>query len=279
MTYDAHETSVEGGRPIEVYEIVAGSTTYFYTSAEAEQTIASQAYTPVAGLRRGSTAEGPEKRGHDFQIEMPTSNPVAQLFVGVLPGFRVRLRVKRFHSADLPTPQVVQIFDGYVRGVSFSGNGKIAIFTARTVLSSRGRQIPRRTYKSACNHVHYDPATCKVDDTDPAFRASALDVASQVGTVLTVSSGLSGVYADGFMRAGFVEAIGASDFRLILEHTGNVLTLHVPFTTAPISVNVFAGCDHSLGGAGGCGPKFDNVPNFGGHPFVPKRNIFETGVL
>ena len=273
MTYDAFETSTEAGDPVEVYEVVAGTTTYYFTSADSVQTIGAQDYTPVGGLQRGDRQEGPDRRERDFTLELPTANELAQLFVGVLPGFRVRLTVKRFHASDTPTPEVVQVFDGYVQSASFGkAGGKVCTLTARTTIASLGRVLPRRTFASSCVHVLYDSSTCKVDDTDPTFRASTLSVASQVGGVLTVSSGLSGTYADDYMQGGFVEVIGGADFRLIIGHTGNVLTLQQPFATEPSSVNVYAGCAHMISV---CSSKFDNVVNYGGFAFVPTRNPFE----
>lgn len=272
MTYDSLETSAEGSRPVEIFKVTAGATLYHYTSAQDDQIVGPTTYTAVAGLERTATVEGPEKRENDFQIQLPTENALAQIFVGVMPGIRVRLQVSRFQRDDTPTPEVVQIFDGYILSASFKDQGKLAVLTARPEIASRGKQIPNRTYQSTCNLVLYQ---CGVDDTDPAFRASALNVASQVGDVLTVSSGLSGTYADGWMQGGFVQDIAASDYRLILEHTGNTLTLLTPFSTTPSTVNVFAGCAHTIDV---CKSKFDNVVNFGGHAFVPKKNIFETGI-
>lgn len=277
MTYAANETSVDSGRPVEIYEITAGATPFFYTSAEDDVNPSGvQNYIAIAGLKRTDTEDGPEKREGDFQIELPTTDALAQIFTGVMPGFRVRMKVRRFHRDDTPTPEVVQIFDGYIQSASFTKNLKQTILTARPVIASIGKQIPRRTYMSSCNHVLYEPLTCRVDDTDPAFRASVLEVAGQVGNVMTVVSGLLGVYADGFMDAGFVEVVGGADFRLILEHVGNSVTLLVPFSVTPASVNVFAGCAHVISV---CEAKFDNTIQFGGFAFVPTRNPFQTGIV
>ena len=276
MTYDALETSVEGSRPVEIFEITAGSTSFFYTSAEDDQPVGAQTYTAIPGLQRGPTTEGPEKREDDFQIELPTTNALAQIFTGVMPGFRVRIQARRFQRGDTPTPEVVQIFDGYIQSASFKLQLKKTVLTARPVIASIGKQIPRRTYQSACNHVLYEAATCQVDDTLPAFRASSLSVASMVGNDLTVTSGLSGTYADGFMDGGFVEVVGGADFRLIRVHVGNVLTMLLPFSVSPTTVNVFAGCAHTIAV---CFSKFDNVDRFGGFAFVPTRNVFQTRLL
>ena len=58
-----------------------------------------------------------------------------------------------------------------------------------------------------------------------------------------------------------------------------MLTLLLPFNTTDVdvgtSVEVFAGCDHSLAT---CKAQYDNVANYGGFAFVPLRNPFESGL-
>tara|TARA_R110000822_G_scaffold120633_6_gene254169 strand:- start:3997 stop:4827 length:831 start_codon:yes stop_codon:yes gene_type:complete len=276
MAYATFEGTIEGGRPIEIYEFTAGAQSFFYTSSQDDQTVAAQDYDAVQGLKRGATGNGPSHREDDFVIDLPATNDVAQLFLGVMPGFRVRVQVSRFHRDDTPTPELVKIFDGYIQSAKFTNSAKQATLISRSELSAAGRQIPRRTFQSSCNHVLYEPNTCKVDDTDPAFKASALGVTSLVGNVLTVTAGLGGTYTDGFMNGGYVESIGVADFRLILTHVGNVLGLISAFSATPTTVNVFAGCAHTIAV---CSSKFNNVIDFGGFPYVPTKNPFATGVL
>lgn len=276
MTFEDKETSVEDGKPVEVFEITSGSLSFHYTSAEDSVTLGAQTYTPVPGLNRSSNAEGPSRREQELKIELPTTDTVSQLFLGTIQGNRTRVVISRFHRTDLPTPEVVQVFDGFIYSAQFSRFGKKATLSAKTALASIGRQGPPLAFQAACNYALYDPLTCKVDDTDPAFRASALTVASLDGVVLTVTSGLSGVYADGWMTGGHIEALGDTDYRLILAHSGNVLTLSFPLRTVPTSVNVFAGCAHN---PTICHTKFGNLNNYGGFPFVPNKNIYQTGLL
>jgi hypothetical protein len=274
LTFQAFETSTEAGCPVEVFRFQVGSTEYYYTSAEDEVTLASQLYVPKA-ISRADNAEGPANRDHDFAVVLPTSDPVAQFFTGNLPGKRVRLTVSRFHRDDTPTPEVVVIFDGRVMSAGFRKKLKETVLTARPLLSSVGRVMPARTCQSQCNHTLYDPNTCKVDDTDPAFRAAAKNVAGQSGNLLAV--GGLGAYAAGWFTGGYVEDIANSDFRTILDDDGaGNLTLLLPFATQPSTVNVFAGCAHDIAV---CKSKFDNVINFGGFAFVPRKNPFETGVV
>ena len=271
MTYIAQENSIESGQPVELYEF-SGLGSFFYTSGEDIVTISAQDYTPKA-IQRAENIDGPDKRDHDFKVVLPTSDAVAQIFVGVMPGARIRMKVKRFHRTDVSV-EVITIFDGFVQSASFKNKLKECELVAKPALASIGRTAPRRTFQSSCNHVLYDPLTCKVDDTLAVNRAAAFPVISQVGNILTVS-GLSSGYTNEWFTAGFVEVVGVSDFRTVLAHSGNALTLITPFTTTPTNVNVFAGCGHDVTT---CHDKFDNVVNYGGFSWVPKRNPFETGI-
>lgn len=276
MTYSANETSIEGGRPVEVYRFTIGATSYYYTSAEDEVTVSAQAYEPIP-ISRSENVSGPALRDDEFSVTLPTSDPVAQFFVGTLPGVLVRLTVRRYHRGDTPTPQVVLVFDGYVEDAGFSKFMKETTLTARTVMASNGQTIPPRTFQGTCNHELYNPLTCKVDDTNPAYRASAKIVTSQVGSLLTVA-GLGG-YSAGWFTSGYVEAIDSGDFRMILDDDGaGGLLLLLPFPSTPSTVNVFAGCDHTPEGAHGCGPKFNNGDNNGGFYIVPDKNPFDSGL-
>ena len=67
------------------------------------------------------------------------------------------------------------------------------------------------------------------------------------------------------------------DHRLIVDQSGDTLTVQFAFFESPAGKNmsVFAGCDHQLTT---CQQKFSNLPNFGGHPYLPDRNIFTKGL-
>ena len=89
--------------------------------------------------------------------------------------------------------------------------------------------------------------------------------------------GVSGE-ADGYYNSGYVKPAGVQDFRMILDHTGDVLTLLLPFGTAltGLNVDVFAGCNHKIDGH--CNTRFSNTGRHGGFPWVPTTNPFESGI-
>lgn len=275
MTFSDEETSVESGRPVELFEFTLGTETFLYTSSPDTILVQANTYDPRA-IKRGKREDGPEKRNANFTIELPTSDELAQKFLGVLPGVRVPVVVKRYHRGDGGGPEVITTFQGFVLSANFTKQGRLCKLTARQALASLGRLIPSRSYASTCSHIHYEPDTCRVDDTAPENRISNDPVVSQVGNILTVTSIVSGGFNDGDFDSGFVEAVGTSDFRLILEQVGNVLTLLTPFTTTPAAVNIFRGCKHTIEA---CHDDFDNVINFGGFAFVPTRNPFVGSIV
>lgn len=276
MSYLGEETSVEDGAPVELFELVVGTTPFLYTSDTIETIFGASIYTPVEGLRRGKIEEGPERRNSDFTLELPTSDPLAQSFLGVLPGARVPITARRYHRGDgtFGGPEVITTFSGFVLSAVFTKKGHLCTLTARNALASLGRIIPSRSYMSSCNHILYEPNTCRADDTSPLNRVSAAVPTSQVASVLTVP-GLT-LFPDGTFDGGMVEVLGSSDFRLVVTHVGDTVTLLSPFPVQPALVNVYRGCLHSIQA---CKADFDNVLNFGGFAFVPKRNPFVGSIV
>jgi len=273
MTFVAFEESAEQSAPIEVYEFSVGSDTWNYTSAETEKTIGGRTYTPLA-IEHGNRVDGPEERQSVFTIRVPSDTPIAQLYTNIPPGQRGLVKVKRYQLLDTVDLELTIIFDGTIRTVSFESKTQIANISAQPAISSTTRPAPRAVYSSACNHVLYD-SRCGVDPDDAAYKVTST-VSGVTDKVLTVP-GLS-AFADGFFTAGFIELADGSDARTIFDHTGNDITLHYSFpgVITSESVIVRAGCSHD---SSTCVSKFNNFINYGGFPFVPLKNPFESGIL
>lgn len=272
MTFSAFETAVEASRPIELYTIVVGAETFRYTSAEDTITIGGLPYTPVA-ISRGKLSQGPEEANRVVEVELPGSNTFALKYVISVPSQRAKLTLSRVQRPDFPGPQVITLFEGYVKSVSFSNNGRTAKLAVLPAISAASRSVPRYTYQGSCNNVLYD-VRCQVDSTNPAYRLTGT-VTAVVGNVVTVF-GANGI-TDGWFDGGSAEALGGTDARLILSHIGNDVTLLLPFPYALVGqpLILLAGCKHIISV---CKSKFDNVINYGGFSFVPTNNPFDTGI-
>jgi len=272
MAFDTYEESLEQSQPVEIYIFQLGSEFFRYTSAEAQVSVGPIVYEPLAITRRGIN-QGPEEREQLFEVEMPTEGTIAERYVNIVPGPQATVRVERFQRLDGATPQRIVIFDGAVHSVSFKQQAKVAVVACQTLIAATSKPMPRFVYSSACNHVLYD-SRCKVDRETGAFKHQGV-VGGINGNVLTVP-GLA-AFGNGWFQAGLVQAFSGTDARMILKHTGDDITLLLPFPI-PVTgtiVQVYAGCAHD---PTTCQTKFSNLDNYGGFPFVPVSNPFEVGL-
>lgn len=269
MTYAAQEESRENGQPTELYQLVLGGETFNYTSSVDDQTILGVPYTAVP-VRRSSILIGAEPRQDVLTLTLPTNIAPMDRYVSIVPGQKATLTIRRLHRTDGGSPQVVVIFKGTVRAVGYSNNGTTADLTVLPLTAGLAQQIPRFTYQGLCNHVLYD-TRCKIDEASYKIDGAVTVVSGNTLTIPGLNAQADGYYAGGFAQDGSL------DFRMILTHTGNDITLLLPFQQTVISktLSVFAGCDHTIAT---CKTKFNNVVNYGGYAFVPLRNIFNTGL-
>lgn len=273
MTFAPIETSVEGGNVIELYTFIFGTDITRLTSYN--QNIVFDGFTWTATqISRSQLQAAVEDAVNDLKIIMPLDNPIPQQFIANVPGRVGSVKVERAHADD-PAEQRVVLFDGFISAVSFDGDLQATI-TCKPATNVFKRTGPRITYQGLCNHVLYD-ARCKIlRSGDPAGEFKL------IGTVISQSGNdidVAGVTAKGagFFDGGFIIAPsgGDADARLILSSSGDTLTLLLPFSVEVLgtSVDVFAGCTHDLAI---CLSKFDNVINYGGFPFVPRKNPFNA---
>lgn len=272
MTYDAFEVSAEQSTPVELYEIRLGSLVFRYTSAEQAQVIGGVTFEPLA-ITRSRTKNSREDRNNQLNVTVPSSNEFARFYINTVPGETATLEIMRFQALDTPTPQVITIFRGLVRSVSFSEDGLFGNIASVPETSAISRAAPRITYQSLCNHVLFDDQ-CQVDPT-AGFQAT-LTITAVNGAEATIPG--MAAFGTGFFNGGFVEVVSQFDARQILFQTGDVAALlqPFPFNAVGIQVVVKAGCDHSQVD---CNLKFSNGDRYGGFPFVPIKNIFVTGLI
>ncbi len=270
MSFDTYEASQEQGQPVEVYEIALGGDVYRYTSDVADVVLGGHTYeaTPIS---RGRIVVGKEEQTSDrIEVTMPASDPFALLYVNSVPGKKATLTVSRFHRGD-PAQETVVVFKGSVATIRFVDGGTSAKLTVLSITVAQSRPVPRMAYQGLCNHLLYD-GRCGISETAAAWRKT-FTVTAVSGNVITVP-GAAACGAD-FFAAGFVSFSG--DYRLVVSQSGDALTLSTPFSISPLNqqVTVNAGCKHRVVD---CQTKFNNVANYGGFPFVPLKNPFESGL-
>lgn len=273
MSLATYETSVESSRPIELYTFVLGATTWRYCTSADSITIGGNTWSPWA-IERGRIEASQEDRDQSLELSADGSMPLARLYITSVPGLSATCKVERVQDLDtVPGPrEIVTLFEGVVDSVAFADQGRTARFSIRALASALSKVVPRQGYSGVCNHVLYSPR-CGVVKT--SFDLPAANVEAISGNDITVT-GADG-QADGYWSGGYVETAGGLDRRLVVAHAGKVITLPLPFADLAVSdtVTIYAGCKHDTSD---CNSKFSNIVNFGGFPFVPKKNPFQTGL-
>lgn len=269
MAYDVFEASVEAGRPIELYTFTIGAEVFRYTSAEDVVSYSANNYQPRPMNRTAPTLSSDQRGRQQLEMTLPKDDPVSQRYIAIVPATRVNLEVLQFHRDDSPNGQI--LWQGRITSVKFEKQGTVARFFSVSSEAALARPIPGRKYQGLCNHVLYD-VRCKV--TKASFQHTG-NVDAENNRVLTVN-GLLAAKGAGWAVGGTVEISGSDEKRLIISQNGDDVTLQIEFpdSLVGVSVDVFAGCDHTLAT---CNGKFSNAVNNGGFPFVPKRNPFGPG--
>jgi len=278
MTFGSREASIQDSQPVEIYEILIGTEAFRWTSAEQDVVISGVTYEAVP-IERTQTFAGPETRENLFEVRVPSTNTFARKYVTIIPADQAAITVTRYQRLE-GTTDVVQIFEGVVQSVAFERNGAIAVIGCQPVIAGLSRPVPRYTYSSGCNHVLYDPLTCRVarSGTAPggeAYRVTAAvtGVSGSDSSILTIPG--AAALPDGWFDSGEITIQG--DARLVLRHVGDQVRILVgfPFALLGQEVTIFAGCAHD---PNACTLKFANYPNYGGSPDGPDRNPFRVGL-
>lgn len=280
MTFDAFENSLESGTPVEIYVIELGAETFLFTSAQIDFDVAvpdplAGTYTAVA-ITRGQISQGAGDQTEDkLEIVMPADNEFVARYVNVAPANKAQVSLYQIHRDD-PDAEIVLLFRGVMGSISFQKDVREATLQVQALTKARSRTIPRVTFQGLCNHMLYD-GRCKLVESSFEFNLTVTVVTDNVITVPGAGSIAIGLAPAGdAFEAGFVENSG--DFRLVINQSGDDLTLLIPFATSPLGLTVrcVVGCKHRL--ELDCDDKFSNVVNYGGYPFVPLKNPFTTGL-
>lgn len=273
-SFDVFESSLESSRPLEVYRFDLGGDPSLYTSNPSDVTVGSETYLTEA-MKRGPIAVGQTERQRILTIDMPITNSFVANYIGIPPGAKATVEIIRLQRDEVPAFDTkTTIYEGTIKSVEFPRPG-LARVNVQTIEALTGRHMPQNTSMSMCNHTLYGPG-CNVNPA--SFNIANKVVTAVSDRVMTVTDAAFGTSGFDF-TGGYVKLSGSSDARLILKHDGDDITVLVPFKNiiaGTTTVDVFAGCDHLLGGD--CALVFNNVIQNGGFNWVPTINIFTKGL-
>lgn len=251
-------------RPVELYTIAQGDLVWRYTNSIGPVRIGDDVYTAMPGLDRDDVGAGVE----DLELRVAANCPVVRRHRNSPPGVTATVTI---HWYDLDDPSSLRvIYKGRLQAIAINADGGRASLKLHSYLASFEQELPADSFSPRCQAFLFD-AKCKVDPT--AWRHE--DTVAEVDGSRIRVTGLA-ARGVGWALPGYV-AYGTSDFRQVLQQNGDWLTLIMPFYDPIVgkTVVVHAGCD---GAITTCQDKFNNADNFRGCPYVPTKNIFETGL-
>lgn len=194
---------------------------------------------------------------------------------GVFYGAKVKIERLFMPAPGDASLGAIPWFEGYVASVMPSST------EVKLTVKSRQERLnipmPRRTFQPACGYVLYD-SNCGV--------SRALHMATGATAAGTTSSFLAftDAHSDDYWKGGVVTITSgpmAGQTRTAIDHVNiagvSGVTLDLALPSVPANGTAFEiarGCNKAShnpdGTPGDCIAKFDNLPRFGGFPFVPK---------
>ena len=275
MTFEAEELSIESGSPVELFEFFVGGLFFRFVNGEIAQTRSGQVYTPAAISRSNIKRSGPKFEAEveiQGSLEDEAIKPFLTQWAQISPEGKSTIKIYERHITD-GAAEYRTNFVGDLQSVRFdSVQARIICKTIGDILT---RQGPKDTWGAPCENQFGDEY-CGV--TLAAFQKTLpLTTLAADGITLTVATVGDG-QTDGDYIGGYVKIQSLPfDFRFIVAHAGDVLTIQQPFASlaAGETLEIVEGCNHTVDD---CSTRFANLDEYGGTPYTPRDNPFTSSL-
>jgi uncharacterized phage protein (TIGR02218 family) len=265
--------------------ILAGGTTYRFTSAPTNINSTSQAagpsdptvYTFTSGgvtFTRGLTKIIVGLQVDDLALTLLTS-PTRDTLGGIpwpaaarngaLDGARIVLERAFMPTWNDTSAGTLILFAGTVGPIQCT-RSQIAV-TVKSNINVLSNPMPRNTYQPGCIHTLYDAGCTLLQATFTVTNAAiAGSTASLVKSTLAAASAY---YDQGVITFTSGVNNGLSRPVTSYSHTNGAVSVAPPFPAVPgvgDTFSIYPGCDKSQGT---CSAKFANLAHFRGYPYIP----------
>ena len=264
MSYAGVESSLDQGRPIELYRFVRGSEEFRFTSHHETVTYQIKDYQPAQCLRDSPIIQTVDINKDLASFKFPRENSFARDLAVFNADSRTDVYVYRQHYGDGET---VQVWMGTVATTSMSDN-TVTVNCVSPIQAAR-RNGFRWRYQRTCPHTLWDQ-WCGLDKNAYAVAGTVAAAPSPVQVTVNAAAG----YPAGYFSGGEIMQAGRS--RTISSHSGSSLVLLEGITLAAgQAVTLFPGCNRTYEE---CSTKFNNQIHFGGFRWIPDKNPMEVSL-
>jgi uncharacterized phage protein (TIGR02218 family) len=285
MSFDQFETSSRS-QPIEYLSFKNGSSVWYYTNSNIEETIGARTFVPLAYSRNEPVFSKDTSDGQ-IKFTVPSNIPLIEFYETIPSSSISSITIERKNRND-PDAGIQIFWKGSVASVQREGDFATILAVPQTQLPA---QVPRYTYSGLCNWFLFQDR-CGLSRT--SWRHSGL--VSTVGTpatVLTVTglrtqaqaladgvspNTLTAQQIDDYWLGGYAENADGEKravYETDVDGVPDRIRLLQPFRNMSVNdtLTVYAGCDRTRET---CAAKFSNHLNHGGFPDIPTLNPFVT---
>ncbi len=243
---------------VELYEIVADNTVHTLTTARESVLWRGAEWTPAA-VERGELRGSVDGKAASVTLTA-CMDALLTRYLASLPILPTRVNI---YEHEPESGATVQVFGGVVLDVVPAADATQVSVTCQSSRCLLDAVLPHMLYSGQCQFVPFD-AGCGLLAQDWGVEGAV-----SVDGVRLLSPAFAS-RPDGTFTRGYAAAGG--DFRFIVAHVGEAITLQLPFdgrVANGVSVFAYPGCD---GSPATCRERFNNIARFGGCASIPSRN-------
>ena len=253
--------------PIDLYRIATATKVWTLTGVDTGKAADAITYNSGSGneyyvpipISRGNIEQKNEIAKQNLEIVIPIDSDFAQFLFTTYVSEVVSLTVFTQRGVSYETS-----WKGRLVSYKFDGNKMQIVF--ESVFSGLRRTGLRASYQSVCRHALYGRG-CNLAIESFATTSTMTARANNVVTVTAASAQPDGYYTGGLIRDP------DQGLSYIINHAGAQLTLQrlskSLLGALPMTVKIYPGCNHSRVT---CKNKFNNLVNYGGFDWVPKKH-------
>lgn len=245
----------------EIFQFTLGSEVYNLTSSSTPQVWNNLVYTP-ASISRSEVKHTSDLSGFDINVHIEKASQVVPLALFRPSDNTLDLRISRIQDGVQ-----IGLWAGRVTNASIITPVEVEL-QCRPIIEIMDRSGLSPTYARECRHALYGDECGVLREN---FRVTA-SITEIEGTFIRVPDILN--YDATWFSLGYV-AWGQNQRGVRRSLSDAWLELTEPFInlSTPQQVNLYPGCSRTMTV---CKNKFDNTINYGGFPWVPRKNPFDT---
>lgn len=247
---------------VNLYEVTVGPNVWKYTSGEFDVQTATDLWEAIPLKRKELTYDLSTTK---LTLTVSSDTPPFDTYKYNVPIVPIDVVVYDYPSMGVK-------FTGTVVGISYNVQTNVARVNLGSTDTIGNSTCPSRTYGQMCSFDLFDDM-CAVSAPSFTLTLPANELNWVQGDTFTHPNIAN--YPAGSFRSGYV-LFDTGESQFVIDHSGDTIKLlGTVFTKDQAgTVDITYGCNKSITD---CEDKFNNLPNFGGFPYIPTKNPVTEG--